>query len=125
MVTHAAQPLVRPETLAMVAEWRNRDRQLLSEQENQPDDFLDRWLPEAAAHLDAGWNGYGTAPSAEISIRYCMMMTGGDEARNYAAKWASWCMREAARRYAEGHHSNPLTDPRPAVGGLGSAFPKP
>lgn len=106
---------VRSETLEMVAEWRKRDAALFEEHEHEPDDFLDRWLPAAADLLDAGWNGYGIAPSETLKIRYCMLMTPVPSDREYAQRVAHWIKAEATRRHQADLHPYPLTNERPSV----------
>lgn len=113
----------RPETIAMLADWRRLRDLSDAPLEQEPDDFLERWLPAAAPHLDAGWNGYGLAPSATIKIRHCMGMTGSPEARDRAVRIAAWIKREAAARRRRGFHPNPLTDLRPTIPLPGIPFP--
>ncbi|WP_439539507.1 hypothetical protein [Sphingomonas sp.] len=105
----------RPETIAMVAEWERRSALILNPPEQDRDDFLDRWLPAAAPHLDSGWNGHGLAPSVEIGLRYCMGMAGSNEVVERTAAYANWIVREATARHRRGLHPNPLTAPRPAI----------
>lgn len=110
----------RPETLAMVERWRKEQEEFWAKPEDQPDDFLDRWLPQAAPMLDAGWNGYGLPPSDVLSARYCMMMAGSWDQREYAARWVEWVKAEAHARVAKGFHPYPLTSPRSAVSTTGT-----
>ncbi|MCA1199172.1 hypothetical protein K9B35_14435 [Sphingomonas sp. R647] len=105
----------RPETIAMVAEWQRRDELYWNPPEQEPDDFLDRWLPAAAPHLDAGWNGYGLAPSKEIGLRYCMGMSGSLEMVSRTVAHAQWIMRRATALHRRGYHPNPLTTARPEI----------
>lgn len=114
---------VRSETLEMVAEWRRREAEYFAVPEPATDDFLDRWLPAAESHLDAGWNGYGLSPSQTLSMRYCTMMTPDPAERAVAQRFAEWVKLEARLRFEQGYHPFPLTDLRPAVAATGQPFP--
>lgn len=99
----------------MIARWRAERDRVHAAPEDQFDDFLDRWLPAAAAMLDAGWNGYGMAPSKVLEMRYCMLSRRTPADCAYALRVGEWIKAEATRRHGEGLHPYPLTSERPAV----------
>jgi hypothetical protein len=107
---------ITPELRAYMAEReaRNRERFL----KEQPDDFLDRWLPKARPFIDATPRPETSAPPSTImAMRYCICMSGGrsvaevrkahEEAHAMAEAWRI----ESRRRYRNGFHASPLGEP--------------
>ncbi len=83
--------------------------------DDEPADDVLAALGRAAPYFDTGWNvEQGVSPSLICRMRYCMLMTRDEEARDAARELASRWLRVGRQRWRDGFSANPLTaEPMP------------